>query len=106
MDTRVKFNANNFKKLFSVYKENTGKELTQKTLESINFYNNDEYLKKGSLLFTDDCNDSNTIIHCRLWDSLTKGTSIVLDDKETKFRIWKKVHYVKYENRFYKTRCG
>ena len=84
VDTRVKFNANNFKKLFSVYKENTGKELTQKKLESINFYNNDEYLKKGSLLFTDDCNDSNTIIHCRLCDSLTKGSSVVLDDKETR----------------------
>ena len=84
VDTRIRFDAKNFKKLYEVYKKNTGKELTAKKLESIDFYNQEGYLKKGSLLFADDCNDSNTILHCRLWDSLTKGSSVVLDDKETK----------------------
>ena len=84
VDTRVKFEVENFNKLFDVYEKNKGEELTLKKLESINFYNTNGYLKKGSLLFADDCNDSNTIMHCRLWDSLTKGSSVVLDDKETK----------------------
>ena len=84
VETMKKYDPENFRKLFAVYKENTGKELTSKKLESINFYSNDGYLKKGSVLFTDDCQDSNTIMHCRLWDSLTKGSSVVLDDKETK----------------------
>ena len=89
VETRIKYDPNSFTNLFEVYKENTGKDLTSKKLESINFYNNEGYLKKGSLLFTDDCQDSNTILHCRLWDSLTKGSSVVLDDKETKGNLLK-----------------
>ena len=88
VDTRVKFKEENFKKLFATYKENTENDLTLKKLESINFYNNDKCLKKGSLLFADNCNDSNTALHCRLWDSFTKGSSVVLDNKEAKGNLF------------------
>lgn len=84
VDTMTKFDESNFTKLYNFYKEATGETLTKKKLAGIDFFNSDDYLKKGSLLFEDHCDDNNTIIHCRLWNSLTKGSSIVLDNKEEK----------------------
>ena len=84
VDTMEKFNPSDFTKLYETYEENTGERLTEKRLASINFFNSDRYLKKGSLLFKDSCSSSNTMVHCRLWDGLNKGSSIVLDNKEEK----------------------
>lgn len=82
VDTNIKFDEENFKKLYEVYENNTGLRLNKKTLSSINFFNSDGYLKKGSLLFSDNVNNGNTNVHCRLWDGLDKGSNVTLDNKE------------------------
>lgn len=82
VDTNIKFDEANFKKLYEVYENNTGLRLNKKTLSSINFFNSDGYLKKGSLLFSDNVNNGNTNVHCRLWDGLDKGSNVTLDNKE------------------------
>ena len=73
VDTMEKFNPSDFTKLYETYEEHTGERLTEKRLASIDFFNSDRYLKKGSLLFKDSCSSSNTMVHCRLWDGYETG---------------------------------
>lgn len=76
--TNIKFNRKNFNDLFNFYKErNDSKELTEKLLESIGFFDQNKFLKKGSLLFSDDCNADNTLVVCNNFGSLTRGVNLV-----------------------------
>lgn len=80
--TDEKFEASNFSKLFSLYQERTGIELTEKALISIGFMDNDKKLSKGSLLFKDNYEEERTRITCTLWPELTKGSSLILASED------------------------
>lgn len=76
--TEMKFNSNDYTSLFSIYREKTGKELTEKALISLGFIDEDFNLKRGSILFCDKYNEDRTKISCTLWPETTKGSNIVL----------------------------
>ncbi len=75
-DSDVIYNRNDFKRLISFFAEhNEGKELTDKALASIGFFNAEEKLKNGALLFSDFCDSAKTSISCSAFPGFTKGSS-------------------------------
>lgn len=74
----VKFNKDDFKKLYAFYKSRTNKELNEKVLSSIPFFNEEGYLYKGSLLFKDDIKGDNLRIVCNLFPFYNRGSDKVL----------------------------
>lgn len=79
IETDETFRKEDFQILYSFYKEqNDGKELTEKDLLNIGFFNLEGKLKKGSLLFRDDCNDSRTLIECSAFPGINKGDNVFL----------------------------
>lgn len=82
MESDILFDKNDFTTLFSFYKEqNGGKELTEKDLLNIGFMNFDGKLKKGSLLFADNCDDPRTAIECSAFPGADKGSNVFLASK-------------------------
>ena len=76
--TDQKFKKDDFQKLFSLYKERTQTELTEKALISAGFMDNRRMLSKGALIFADDYSGEKTKITCTLWPEITKGSSLIL----------------------------
>ncbi len=82
LETEEIFDKDNFKTLFAFYKEqNDGKDLTEKDLLNIGFFTIDKRLKKGSLLFKDDCNDTRSFIECSAFPGNSKGDNVFLYSK-------------------------
>ena len=72
--SNIKFFKDDFKKLFSIYKErNNNNELTIKELLSIGFISKDNYLSKGALLFKDNYKGNETLTILNKWEGINKG---------------------------------
>lgn len=79
------FDKNDFKFLYSWYqKANDGKELTEKDLLNIGFMTTDGRLKKGSLLFKDDYEGTNTYMECSQFSGAEKGVNEFRANEEIK----------------------
>ncbi len=90
METDEIFNKEDFKTLYSFYKKaNDDKELTEKDLFNIGFFNLDGKLKRGSLLFKDDCNDPRTLIECSAFPGVSKGDNVFLASKTIRGNLLK-----------------
>ncbi len=76
--SEIKYDPNDFKKLFQRYKENTGKELTEKALASIGFFDEERYLRLGALFFKDDYQDDRLMVKACQWMGLNRSGDIVL----------------------------
>lgn len=76
--TDIKFNINDFNVLKSFYHENTGRELKEKELASISFFDDNNNLMRGSLLFKDDYKDDNSKIVCSVYKGLTRGDDTII----------------------------
>lgn len=77
-DSDESFDKEQFKTLFERYYENNKKELTDKKLVSIGFYNNDYILKNGSLLFMDGLKIGKTTVQLATYSGFTKGDDIIV----------------------------
>ena len=78
-ETDVKFDPAMFKGLYEFFrKENDGQELTEKDLLNIGFMSPEGYLRRGALLFKDDCDDSRTLIESSKFPGVSKGDSVFL----------------------------
>ena len=91
--TDEKFEISEFSKLFSLYHERTGIELTEKALISIGFMNNEKNLSKGALLFKDNYEEERTRITCTLWPELTKGSSLILASEDFSGNIFDSITF-------------
>lgn len=80
--TEEKFDRACFGKLFSLYKERTGTELTKKALVSAGFMDRADRLSKGAALFSDGYGGERSKVVCTLWPELTKGGSLILASEE------------------------
>lgn len=75
----VLYNPENFKTLRTYYAEkNEGKELSEKALKSMGFYDKNGYLKNGAVLFADDYNGDKTAVHCSVFNGLSKGSDRII----------------------------
>ena len=92
-NTDIPFNKSEFSKLFSVYKERTGEELTEKALYSIGFIDSKGYLRRGSLLFADDYSGERTKIVCTKWPEVDKGSKVILAQEEYSTNIFDSISF-------------
>ena len=75
----VKYDASKFTMLRDFYAaHNDGKELTDKALKSMGFYNEEGLLANGALLFADDYQDKKTEIQCSLFSGFNKGSERIV----------------------------
>ncbi len=91
-NTLIPFDKSNFSKLFSLYKEKTGEELTEKALLSIGFFDSHGYLRRGSQLFSDDYSGERTKIVCTKWPEIDKGSRIILSQEEYETNIFDSIY--------------
>lgn len=71
----IKYDESKFEKLRDFYsKHNDGKQLNEKLLRSIGFYDEKGYLANGAALFMDDYNDNKTTVQCSTFSGFNKGS--------------------------------
>lgn len=79
LDTDIPYSFDDFKLLRDFYKEhNDGKELTDKALKSLGFYNDEGYLSNGAYLFRDDYDEMKTSVQCSLFSGFNKGSERIV----------------------------
>lgn len=75
----VRYEAEKFENLRKFYSEhNDGKNLTEKALRSMGFYNEDGMLSNGALLFADDYQEKKTEVQCSVFSGFTKGSERIV----------------------------
>lgn len=72
-ESMEKYDENDFKKLHGFYEKRVGKKLKEKDLASINFFDDNRFLKRGSLLFKDNYSGEETKITCSSFRGFTRG---------------------------------
>ncbi len=82
--TDILFDFDNFKKLREFYNQNTNLELKIKELESINFYDENHYLYKGSNLFSDNYDGKDLRVVFTIYKGLTRGDDFIISSNEFK----------------------
>lgn len=87
LPTNIKYDKDDFKKLHFCYSERTGKELNDKELEVIGFFDKDRYLKQGALLFKDDYSGEKTAISCNVFQGFNKGDDRIITSDDIKTNI-------------------
>lgn len=79
MASDVKYNPEKFSMLRKFYSEhNEGKELKEKALQSLGFYNGEGYLLNGAVLFSDDYNEKKTEVQCSVFSGFNKGSERIV----------------------------
>lgn len=85
LETDEKYDKEDFKFLNEFYrKRNDGKELKEKDLINIGFINSSGYLRRGSLLFNDNCKDNRTLVECSQFLGVSKGENTFYANKTIK----------------------
>lgn len=75
----VPYKAENYTQLHAFYAEhNDGRNLTDKALQSMGFYDKDGMLANGALLFADDCHDPKTRVQCSVFSGYNKGSERIV----------------------------
>lgn len=79
--TDVKFNKDDFTILYKFYFDQTGLELSQKQLASIDFFSKEGYLSRGALLFKDDYKGNNSKVTCTTYQGKNRGDDRIVSSK-------------------------
>lgn len=75
----VKYELEKFSMLREFYSEhNDGRELKEKALQSMGFYNEEGYLLNGALLFSDDYQEKKTEVQCSVFSGFNKGSERIV----------------------------
>ena len=91
----VKYDASKFTMLREFYtSHNDGKELTEKALQSMGFYNEEGLLANGALLFADDYQDKKTEIQCSVFSGFNKGSERIVTINRFNGNIISAINYV------------
>ena len=79
LESDEEYNRKDFSTLLDFYStHNEGKELTDKALASIGFFDQNNKLKKGSILFRDNYSDNKTEVLCSVFSGFNKGSERVV----------------------------
>lgn len=75
----VKYQPENYKALREFYAaHNEGKELSEKALQSMGFYNEEGILANGAVLFGDDYKGKKTEVQCSVFSGFNKGSERIV----------------------------
>ena len=95
LDSDCNYKRENFTKLFSFYREhNSGKELTDKALQSMGFFTKDKTLKNGAVLFSDDYSGEKTQIQCSVFAGITKGSERIITINKFRGNLIDSIKYI------------
>ena len=76
------YRKDHFQKLFQFYSEhNDGRQLTDKALRSLGFFDENGTLANGAVLFQDDYNGEKTALQCSLFAGFHKGSERIVSLK-------------------------
>ncbi len=90
-----KFDAENFKDLYEFYRQhNDGKELTEKALMSMGFFNEEKMLANGAVLFADSYKEGKTEVQCSVFSGFTKGSERIVTINKFNGNIVATINYV------------
>ncbi|HAS56331.1 MAG TPA: hypothetical protein DCR94_03640 [Firmicutes bacterium] len=85
LETDKKYHKDDFKFLNDFYKKNNdGKDLKEKDLINIGFIDSFGRLRRGALLFKDDCDDGRTLVECSQFLGVSKGENTFYASKTIK----------------------
>lgn len=91
----IKYDASKYTMLRDFYtSHNDGKELTEKALQSMGFYNENGLLANGALLFADDCQDKKTEVQCSVFSGFNKGSERIITINRFKGSIISVIDYI------------
>lgn len=91
----VKYNPEKISVLRAFYSErNDGKELKEKALQSMGFYNEDGYLRNGAVLFLDDYSGKKTEIQCSVFSGFNKGSERIVTINRFNGNITASINYM------------
>lgn len=91
----VKYDPAKISMLRTFYGEhNEGKELKEKALQSLGFYNEEGYLLNGAVLFLDDYNGKKTEVQCSVFSGFNKGSGRIVTINRFHGNITSTIHYI------------
>ena len=91
----IKYNPENFLMLGEFYKKyNNGKTLKEKALQSLGFFNEEDYLSNGAVLFQDNYNGNKTYVQCSVFSGSNRGSDRVITINRFKGNIIESISYI------------
>ncbi len=82
LSSGVKYRREDFSRLQSFHRQhNNGREIGDKALQSMGFFNSEGMLANGALLFSDDCEQltrGKTAVQCSVFSGLTRGSDRIV----------------------------
>ena len=86
-----------FRDLKTFYKEhNDGKELTDKALASLGFFNEKRILANGAVLFSDKYEQHKTDVQCSVFSGITKGSERIVSINRFNGNITRVIDYMNH----------
>ena len=94
-ESEEKYVRTDFLKLQNFYSEhNNGAELSDKALLSMGFYDKNQMLKNGALLFKDGYSDSKTEVQCSVFSGFNKGSERIVTVNKFKGNLIESIEYM------------
>ena len=91
----IPYEAENFKELREFYAaHNAGKELTEKALQSLGFYDEEKMLANGAVLFGDGYSGGKTEVQCSVFSGFNKGSERIVTINRFNGNIISSINYI------------
>ena len=91
----VKYDVAKISMLRAFYRDhNEGKELKEKALHSMGFYNEEGYLLNGAVLFLDDYSGKKTEVQCSVFSGFNKGSERIVTINRFHGNITSTINYI------------
>ena len=91
----VKYKPEKFSMLRDFYREhNEGRELKEKALQSVGFYDEEGYLLNGAVLFLDDYKEKKTEVQCSVFNGFNKGSERIVTINRFNGNITSTISYI------------
>lgn len=91
----VKYDVSKFTKLRQFYtSHNNGRELSEKALQSMGFYDEEGFLANGATLFADDYQDKKTEVQCSVFSGFNKGSERIVTINRFSGNIVDVINYI------------
>ncbi len=95
LPSNQRYNASDYTVLREFYKEhNEGKELTEKLLRSMGFYDEQGILANGAVLFSDKYSDRKTEVQCSVFSGFNKGSERIVTINRYCGNIVETINYI------------
>lgn len=91
----VKYDPEKTSMLRTFYRDhNDGKELNERALSSMGFYNKEGYLLNGAVLFLDDYSEKKTEVQCSVFSGFNKGSERIVTINRFNGNITSTINYI------------